>query len=96
MSDGCIRKEIIKLLFARIKNYFVTLFDSEIGHTNKIWEFFAVLVVNINQEQKRVLLTEIRYSACNEWSGCTNSNKQGCSSKHSAESYSSWFPSISW
>jgi len=36
------------------------LFNCEVGRTNKIWEFFAALVVNIDLQEKRILLSELR------------------------------------
>ena len=33
---------------------------SSLGNTSKIWEFFAVLVVNISAEQTSALLGELR------------------------------------
>jgi hypothetical protein len=54
------RKEIVSSFIKRLQGKMLLLFHSEIGSTPKIWEFFAVLVVNINQEDKRRLLNELR------------------------------------
>jgi len=58
-SAGFHWRETIQSFIHRQRNHFNELFDSDIGRTSKIWEFFAVLVVNINQEQKQLLLTEL-------------------------------------
>jgi len=58
-SAGFHWKETIQSFLHRMNTQFSLLFDSELGRTSKIWEFFAVLVVNINQEQKKLLLIEL-------------------------------------
>ncbi len=57
------RKEAVLTLMKRLQGAFIYLFHSEYGNTPKIWEFFAVLVVNIAAEQKKKLLSELRYAA---------------------------------
>lgn len=53
-------RETIKSLMTRLRGKFVILLDTEYGRTEKIWEFLAVLVVNITRDEKRSLLLELR------------------------------------
>lgn len=54
------RKEALNTFVQRLIGKFNLLFNSELGQTERIWEFFAVLVVNMNGQEKRLLLTELR------------------------------------
>jgi len=48
-------------MFARrIRGNIHYIFGSEVGQSDKMWEFFAVLVVNINAEDKNMLMRELR------------------------------------
>jgi len=58
-SAGFHWRETIQSFFSRLHSSFGLLFNSEVGNTNKIWEFFAVLVININMEQKKLLLNQL-------------------------------------
>jgi len=60
VTAGLHWKEGVSTLMKRLQNNFLLLFHSEYGNTPKIWEFFAVLVVNTNVEQKKRLLLELR------------------------------------
>jgi len=53
-------RETIKSLMTRLRGKFVLLLETEYGRTEKIWEFLAVLVVNITRDEKRSLLLELR------------------------------------
>jgi len=52
-------RETIMSCFQRLNGNFGPLFTSEVAKSSKIWEFFAVLVVNISFEQKKLLLNQL-------------------------------------
>jgi len=52
-------KEAVDTFVQRFIGKFNYLFLSELGQTDRIWEFFVVLVVNINFQERRLLLTEL-------------------------------------
>jgi hypothetical protein len=53
-------KDSVNLFIKRMLGKFTLLFNAQVAATSKIWEFFAVLIVNINQESKRKILNELR------------------------------------
>lgn len=59
-SAGYHWKETIKSFVSRMSGQFQLLVRSEIGQTSKIWEFLAVLVVNISVPQKGQLMAELQ------------------------------------
>lgn len=53
-------KDNVNLFVKRMMGKFTLLFNTQVAVTTKIWEFFAVLIVNINQENKRKIMNELR------------------------------------
>lgn len=59
-SAGLLWKTAITSLMKKMIGKFIYLFQSENAKTTKIWEFFAVLVVNLNPQEKRNLMNDLR------------------------------------
>eukprot|EP01117_Protostelium_nocturnum_P007036 TRINITY_DN2521_c0_g1_i1.p1 TRINITY_DN2521_c0_g1~~TRINITY_DN2521_c0_g1_i1.p1 ORF type:complete len:882 (-),score=351.37 TRINITY_DN2521_c0_g1_i1:282-2927(-) len=59
-SAGHHWRETIKTLANRLRGNLNYVLNSEVGNSDKIWEFFAILVVNISGEDKYVLMQELR------------------------------------
>ncbi|PRP75308.1 hypothetical protein PROFUN_05619 [Planoprotostelium fungivorum] len=53
-------RDTVAMFSKRIRNNLHYIYNSDIGTDGKMWEFFAILVVNVSSEDKASLMRELR------------------------------------